>query len=309
MSKSPDAFRTISEVAEWLDTPAHVLRFWESRFRQVKPVKRAGGRRYYRPADMALLGGIKRLLHEDGMTIKGVQKILRDKGVKHVADMSMDVDSEIEQSDIDAAEARLMASIEEPVQEPEVVEVKVAPAPEAVPEPEAAKDQTLEAAPQPKAVATETTPEPAEVSKPEPVDTPAKVKPVVDVGDAPEAPAEDPVQLDLLAEPTPPPAEPQPEPESAALVDAATSVAEAADTTPSEDPSPAKPTTAAPRPIICDVPDDPTDESLVVDGTDGDTTLVMLLAANPEDFAGKSTALQALLDRISGADGKLADGV
>ncbi len=302
MSKSPDAFRTISEVAEWLDTPAHVLRFWESRFRQVKPVKRAGGRRYYRPADMALLGGIKRLLHEDGMTIKGVQKILRDKGVKHVADMSMDVDSEIEQSDIDAAEARLMASIEEPVQEPEVVEVKVAPAPEAVPEPEAAKDQTSEAAPQPKAEATE-------VSKSEPVDTPAKVKPVVDAGEAPEAPAEDPVQLDLLAEPTPPPAEPQPEPESAAPVDGPEPVAEAADPTRTEDPSPAEPTTAAPSPIICDVPDDPTDESLVVDATDGDTTLVMLLAANPEDFAGKSTALQALLDRISGADGKLADGV
>ena len=62
--KSPDAFRTISEVAEWLDTPAHVLRFWESKFTQVKPVKRAGGRRYYRPADMELIGGIKRLLQE-----------------------------------------------------------------------------------------------------------------------------------------------------------------------------------------------------------------------------------------------------
>ncbi|MEC3862150.1 MerR family transcriptional regulator [Mesobacterium sp. TK19101] len=85
MSKSRDAFRTISEVADWLDTPAHVLRFWESKFTQVKPVKRAGGRRYYRPADMELLGGIKQLLHEDGMTIKGVQKVLREKGVKHVA--------------------------------------------------------------------------------------------------------------------------------------------------------------------------------------------------------------------------------
>jgi resuscitation-promoting factor RpfA len=66
MDKSPDAFRTISEVADWLGVPTHVLRFWESRFSQVKPVKRAGGRRYYRPADMALLGGIKRLLHDDG---------------------------------------------------------------------------------------------------------------------------------------------------------------------------------------------------------------------------------------------------
>jgi DNA-binding transcriptional MerR regulator len=87
MSKSADAFRTISEVAEWLDTPAHVLRFWESKFTQVKPVKRAGGRRYYRPADMRLLGGIKKLLHDDGMTIKGVQKVLREQGIRHVSSL------------------------------------------------------------------------------------------------------------------------------------------------------------------------------------------------------------------------------
>ncbi len=88
MAKSADAFRTISEVAEWLETPAHVLRFWESKFSQVKPVKRAGGRRYYRPGDMELLGGIKRLLHDEGMTIKGVQKLLRDRGVAHVSALS-----------------------------------------------------------------------------------------------------------------------------------------------------------------------------------------------------------------------------
>ncbi len=87
-TKSPDAFRTISEVAEWLETPAHVLRFWESKFSQVKPVKRAGGRRYYRPSDMALIGGIKTLLHDEGMTIKGVQKLLREQGVKHVTSFS-----------------------------------------------------------------------------------------------------------------------------------------------------------------------------------------------------------------------------
>ncbi len=92
MDKSPEAFRTISEVADWLGTPAHVLRFWESRFSQVKPVKRAGGRRYYRPADMALLGGIKRLLHDDGMTIRSVQKLLRETGVKHVATFSPPLD-------------------------------------------------------------------------------------------------------------------------------------------------------------------------------------------------------------------------
>jgi len=92
MDKSPDAFRTISEVAEWLNTPTHVLRFWESRFKQVKPVKRAGGRRYYRPKDMELLGGIKVLLHGDGLTIRGVQKLLREEGVRHVAAMSPPVD-------------------------------------------------------------------------------------------------------------------------------------------------------------------------------------------------------------------------
>jgi DNA-binding transcriptional MerR regulator len=90
MDKSPDAFRTISEVADALDTPAHVLRFWESRFPQIKPVKRAGGRRYYRPADVALLTGIKRLLHDEGLTIRGVQKMLRDHGARHVAGLTDD---------------------------------------------------------------------------------------------------------------------------------------------------------------------------------------------------------------------------
>lgn len=85
MEKSADAFRTISEVAEWLGVPTHVLRFWESRFPQVKPVKRAGGRRYYRPADMSLLAGIRVLLHDQGMTIRGAQKLLREQGIKHVA--------------------------------------------------------------------------------------------------------------------------------------------------------------------------------------------------------------------------------
>ena len=98
MSKSADAFRTISEVADWLGIPAHVLRFWESKFTQVKPVKRAGGRRYYRPADMQLLGGIRKLLHDEGMTIKGVQKVMRDQGVRHVAAMSPPLDDDLEEA-------------------------------------------------------------------------------------------------------------------------------------------------------------------------------------------------------------------
>jgi DNA-binding transcriptional MerR regulator len=83
--KSPQAFRTISEVAEELDTPAHVLRFWETKFPQLNPMKRGGGRRYYRPADVALLRGIRTLLYAEGLTIKGLQKVFRDKGVRYVA--------------------------------------------------------------------------------------------------------------------------------------------------------------------------------------------------------------------------------
>ncbi|MGR3572095.1 MerR family transcriptional regulator [Brevirhabdus sp.] len=104
MSKSADAFRTISEVSEWLGTPSHVLRFWESRFPQVKPLKRAGGRRYYRPSDMMLLGGIKKLLHDDGITIRGVQKILREKGIKHVASFA---------PQLDGAETEVAAAMQE----------------------------------------------------------------------------------------------------------------------------------------------------------------------------------------------------
>ena len=94
MSKSADAFRTISEVADWLGVQAHVLRFWESKFTQIKPVKRAGGRRYYRPADMLLLGGIRKLLHKDGLTIKEVQAILRDLGIAHVSQLSHELDAD-----------------------------------------------------------------------------------------------------------------------------------------------------------------------------------------------------------------------
>jgi len=84
LNKAPDAFRTISEVAGELDLPQHVLRFWESRFPHIKPLKRGGGRRYYRPEDIDLLRGIRRLLYSDGYTIRGVQRILREQGVRTV---------------------------------------------------------------------------------------------------------------------------------------------------------------------------------------------------------------------------------
>jgi DNA-binding transcriptional MerR regulator len=84
LEKAPDAFRTISEVAADLDIPQHVLRFWETRFAQIKPMKRSGGRRYYRPDDVDLLRGIRRLLYGEGYTIRGVQRILKEHGIASV---------------------------------------------------------------------------------------------------------------------------------------------------------------------------------------------------------------------------------
>jgi DNA-binding transcriptional MerR regulator len=84
--KSPEAFRTISEVASDLDVPQHVLRFWESKFSQIKPLKRGGGRRYYRPEDVELLRGVRTLLYHDGYTIKGVQKVFREQGARFIVE-------------------------------------------------------------------------------------------------------------------------------------------------------------------------------------------------------------------------------
>lgn len=128
MEKSPDAFRTISEVADFLSIPAHVLRFWESRFPQIRPVKRAGGRRYYRPADVALLSGIRQLLHDEGMTIRGVQKILREKGVRHVAGLvdgsaalGPEDDDLLDDAMIDAEEEAIAAAAPSPPPQAEVI--------------------------------------------------------------------------------------------------------------------------------------------------------------------------------------------
>ena len=85
MAKGPEAFRTISEAADELHVPQHVLRFWETRFTFIKPMKRAGGRRFYRPSDIAVLAGVRRLLHDEGYTIKGVQKLHREQGIKRLA--------------------------------------------------------------------------------------------------------------------------------------------------------------------------------------------------------------------------------
>ncbi len=114
MSKSVDAFRTISEVAKELGLATHVLRFWESKFPQIKPLKRAGGRRYYRPEDVILLRRLQELLHDEGYTIKGVQKLLREEGVRKLVadDPEDDIVSESEEpnSSFDASEAAAKSS-------------------------------------------------------------------------------------------------------------------------------------------------------------------------------------------------------
>lgn len=109
MDKAPEAFRTISEVADELEVPKHVLRFWEAKFAQLKPMKRGGGRRYYRPEDVALLRGIRFLLYDDGYTIRGVQKILREHGPRYVMDFRR-IAEEDEQED----------AMAEPLQIPDV---------------------------------------------------------------------------------------------------------------------------------------------------------------------------------------------
>ena len=181
MAKAPDAFRTISEVAELLDTPAHVLRFWESKFVQVKPVKRAGGRRYYRPDDVALLGGIKGLLHEQGMTIKGAQKVLRDKGAKSVMEMWRSQDDTDEADDL--ADGDVIEAVANPPQD-DAQASEVAPADDETPEIAAGPEDAVEDAPPP----------PDDVTPPAADSPPAQDEPAAapDTPVAPETPAEPP---------------------------------------------------------------------------------------------------------------------
>lgn len=209
MQKSREAFRTISEVAEWLDVPTHVLRFWESRFAQIKPVKRAGGRRYYRPSDMRIIGGVKTLLHDQGMTIRGVQKLFREQGVKHVSSFAPHLEGE-------------------PEEEPNVIEadavVDTAPKSDAeAPEPAGPARTTREAEPKPvKPLAEATQPEP---EKGEPTPEPVAI---MDSDESqpdmfPDAIQEEVVDVLEVAEPIPEPvAAVTPEVETAATPDAET---------------------------------------------------------------------------------------
>lgn len=107
MKKEPEAFRTISEVGEELDVPQHVLRFWETRFSQIRPMKRGGGRRYYRVNDVDLLKGIRQLLYGKGYTIKGVQRILKERGVAHVTDIGRGEEPQV---------VKPVAVVEKPIQ-------------------------------------------------------------------------------------------------------------------------------------------------------------------------------------------------
>jgi DNA-binding transcriptional MerR regulator len=270
MDKSKDAFRTISEVAEWLGTPTHVLRFWESRFTQVKPVKRAGGRRYYRPSDMELLGGIKKLLHDDGMTIRGVQKLLREEGVKHVSAMSMP---------IDGSDGAIEGTLEAPVDtqtdlsdDTSVAELRVVPS-------EPVEDTADNV------VALEiSTPAPTEPDAPEPVedraeeDTPVE-EPVEDHGDE-DAPVEEPL-VDHDDEDAPVDA-PQDAPENVFF-----------------DETPAPPAPAAPTPIVADVPEDPADDDFVPPAITDVASTLRNAASSGTAIEHTGEALGSLYDRLA----------
>jgi len=320
MAKSADAFRTISEVAEWLDTPAHVLRFWESKFAQVKPVKRAGGRRYYRPQDMRLLGGIKKLLHDEGMTIKGVQRLLREKGVKHVAALSQPLAGEDAVDMPPAAEPAQVVDFHretqpfggtgddrtdaapepEPAERPAAPEAAAAgwqppgesPPPEPVPENDAPSvdDKPAPAPDEPRAAPTETpapasTPDPGTQEPPAPAEPApaARIPAFLNRPDAPTKGGE--------SAPSPAPA-PEPEPTPEAQPEPAQEAAE----TPPQGPPPKPEPRPAPTPLAADVPEtDPGDSDFAEPG------LLTRLASVPRPCdAATAKALQPLLPRVQG---------
>lgn len=203
MRKAPEAFRTISEAAEALDTPAHVLRFWESKFSQVKPVKRAGGRRYYRPADIDLLSGIKVLLHEQGMTIRGVQKLLQEKGARHVAALAPLSGDVVEETT--SPVLRLVPDSPKQALEPQIVELPL-PVPDVVAEGISLPPESEEVEPQ--------LPDTPEDAAPEKVDESA--------AEAEAATTDSPNNSDAADNPvTDNPEEIRPTPALAALLDAA----------------------------------------------------------------------------------------
>ena len=278
MEKSPEAFRTISEVADWLGVPTHVLRFWESRFSQVKPVKRAGGRRYYRPSDMALIGGIKRLLHDDGMTIRGVQKLLREQGVRHVAGLSQPLFDAEEEAVGEVIDMPPLRPEEDPAAAP-VEDVAVEPAPPADPvepreevavtEPVADVEEAMAAAPEEGQGLLDLMGAPPEPAMPE--------DQAVTEAAAPPPPAE-PADAPALPEETS--ADPEPEAEPPL------------ETVPEPVPAP---------PIIPETPDVPEtdlpDDAAEIDDTPALAARLALLSA--ARLAGHGPALRAAHDRLA----------
>ena len=311
MDKSPDAFRTISEVAEWLGVQAHVLRFWESKFTQVKPVKRAGGRRYYRPADMELLGGIKKLLHDDGLTVKGVQKILGSEGVAHVSSLSQEL------CDVsrDAVEQMAPAVVQDA--DPIIVPFKSAAAqtePELVealaPEPASAL-VTVEASADPDPAAVESV-----ASEPDPVPEPATESATEPEGaidqiiapppDTPKPaslapPVEDrPILPSFLHRPAP---EPISEPAPEATPDAASEpLAEPAFASKRPEPAP-EPEPKPQKSLVVDAPDPPAEDEIAY--TKGPLAhlagLDRLTSTEIAEIAPLARELQAWLSRSEGA--------
>jgi DNA-binding transcriptional MerR regulator len=299
MAKSADAFRTISEVADWLETPAHVLRFWESKFSQVKPVKRAGGRRYYRPADMELLGGIKKLLHDDGMTIKGVQKVLREQGVKHVTALSPPLEPGLESyieaeppevaQDVPPAEAARIVDVQPEIEAEEPPATPTpgsTPAPTAEPAMAAGSDTDTMDAPAPETQAL--------------ADAEAESADAPDAGfdgadaDAAQATAEEaaaPVMPSFSHRRTESDTTPQETPEPSVRSDAEEDIAQ---TSPA--PAPLKPADVS-------VPDDPSDS--IDAGTGLLTRLSTCHAAMSPD---KRERIQTLMDRLREVSSRSAHG-
>ena len=308
MAKARDAFRTISEVSDALDTPPHVLRFWESKFTQVKPVKRAGGRRYYRPGDIALLAGIKQLLHEDGLTIKGVQKILREKGVRHVSTLVPNP-IDIEEAAPAAADVRQEATpsprlrlVEDTVEEAELVEDPAAtpePAPAPIDaelpaeEPEVARDAAPETAPA----------EPVQEMAEEPDGQPVTLEPDT----AAEAAAGETPEPRIEPAETP---EEEPADQSAFAFDAdeaAPEPAEAADTAPASAETPSAAETddfpsdlpaAEPEPVAAAADDTWPDDVEAELAEPAPRALAHLARLGPADLRARADRLRPIADRL-----------
>ena len=269
MAKTKDAFRTISEVAEWLDVAPHVLRYWESKFAAVKPVKRAGGRRYYRPADMRVLGGVRKLLHDDGMTIKGVQKMMSESGANVISEHSRPLPFEQ-----DEAVAAPQASTPTPPRAPE-------------PTPAEAPQEKEPAAEQPNDFRMEDTPAGLQASffPDDPVEPNDAADTSPQVEPKPAASAEAPAALDVPVIDEPPTPE-------ADVVSFPTA-------TPLDAQTPTEPAKAQITPV--QTPADPTDTEL----TQGPTIGGLIAQTSPNALRGKAESMRPLHDRLAALAAKM----